>query len=153
RHPVLPYAWVTLAAGFARVDREGPARSSGADHRSDSTARRTPRYGGGSARPRQTGGMEAKLISSEEIAPGVRHFIFEALGVDRLEFDPGRFTSFTEEMAGKKITRASSLASAPSGTNRFDLCLNRVEQGHLSPRLFGMQLGETIEMREPLGQF
>ena len=60
--------------------------------------------------------MEASLIESREIAPGVRHFAFEALGVARLEFVPGQFTSFTDMIGGKEITRAYSLASAPSGT-------------------------------------
>jgi len=97
--------------------------------------------------------MEAKLIDSREIAPGVRHFEFEALGVERLDFVPGQFTSFTEVIEGKEITRAYSLASAPSGTSRFELCLNRVEHGHLSPRLFEMKPGDRIEMRQPLGLF
>lgn len=97
--------------------------------------------------------MEARLIESHEIAPGVRHFGFEAVGVDRLDFIPGQFTSFTDLIAGKKITRAYSLASAPSGSNRFELCLNRVEEGHLSPRLFEMRPGDRMEMRQPLGQF
>jgi CDP-4-dehydro-6-deoxyglucose reductase len=97
--------------------------------------------------------MEARLIESREIAPGVRHFGFEALGVERLEFVPGQFTSFTDVIEGKEITRAYSLASAPSGTNRFELCLNRVEPGHLSPRLFDMKAGDRIEMRQPLGTF
>ena len=97
--------------------------------------------------------MQAKLINSREIAPGVRHFGFEALGVERLEFVPGQFTSFTEMVEGKEITRAYSLASAPSATNRFELCLNRVEPGHLSPRLFDMKPGDRIEMRPPLGMF
>jgi CDP-4-dehydro-6-deoxyglucose reductase len=97
--------------------------------------------------------MEARLIDSREITPGVRHFGFEALGVQRLEFVPGQFTSFTEVIDGKEITRAYSLASAPSGTNRFELCLNRVEPGHLSRRLFDMKPGDRIEMRQPLGMF
>lgn len=97
--------------------------------------------------------MEARLIESREIAPAVRHFEFEALGVERLEFAPGQFTSFIDVIGGKEITRAYSMASAPSGTNRFELCLNRVEPGHLSPRLFQMQPGDRIEMRQPLGMF
>jgi CDP-4-dehydro-6-deoxyglucose reductase, E3 len=97
--------------------------------------------------------MLAELIDSREIAPGVRHFEFEALGVDKLEFVPGQFTSFTGVIAGKEITRAYSLASAPSGTNRFELCLNRVDPGHLSPRLFDMKPGDRIAMRQPLGLF
>jgi len=97
--------------------------------------------------------MEARLVESREIAPAVRHFEFEALGVDRLEFAPGQFTSFIDMIDGKEITRAYSMASAPSGTNRFELCLNRVDPGHLSPRLFEMKPGDRIEMRRPLGMF
>jgi CDP-4-dehydro-6-deoxyglucose reductase len=97
--------------------------------------------------------MEARLIDSREIGPGVRHFEFEALGVEKLEFVPGQFTSFTGVIGGKEITRAYSLASTPSGTNRFELCLNRVEPGHLSPRLFEMKPGDCIQMRQPLGMF
>jgi len=97
--------------------------------------------------------MEARLIESREIAPAVRHFEFEALGVDRLEFAPGQCTSFIDMIDGKEITRAYSMASAPSGSNRFELCLNRVEPGHLSPRLFAMRPGDRIEMRQPLGMF
>jgi len=97
--------------------------------------------------------MQARLIESREIAPAVRHFLFEALGVDRLEFAPGQFTSLVDVIEGKEITRAYSMASAPSGTNRFELCLNRVEPGHLSPRLFDMKPGDRIEMRPPLGMF
>ena len=97
--------------------------------------------------------MQAQLIVSREIAPAVRHFEFEALGVERLEYAAGQFTSFTDMIGGKEITRAYSMASAPSGTNRFELCLNRVESGHLSPRLFEMQPGDCIGMRQPLGMF
>ncbi len=97
--------------------------------------------------------MEARLIESVELAPGVRHFVLEAAGVARLDFSPGQFVSFTALIHGKNITRAYSLASAPRGTNQFELCLNRVEDGHLSPRLFEMRPGEVIEMGLPLGTF
>ena len=97
--------------------------------------------------------MQARLIESHEIAPEVRHFLFQAEGVDRLEFAPGQFVSFSAEVGGKTITRAYSIASAPRGDNRFELCLNRVQDGHLSPLLFAMQPGGSIEMRPPLGQF
>ncbi len=97
--------------------------------------------------------MEAKLIESKEIAPLVRHFVFEVPEVEKLAFVPGQFVSMNKVIGGKKITRAYSIASAPSETNRFELCLNLVEEGLLSPKLFEMQPGETIEMRPPLGMF
>jgi ferredoxin-NADP reductase len=95
--------------------------------------------------------MEARLIESVEIAPDVRHFVFEA--PEKIDFVPGQFVSFTGEVHGKQITRAYSIASAPSHTNRFELCLNLVKEGHLSPYLFQMKPGDAIDMRPPLGQF
>jgi CDP-4-dehydro-6-deoxyglucose reductase len=97
--------------------------------------------------------MIARLIGATQIAPAVRNFVFEAEGVPRLEFAPGQWVSFTEDVNGQAITRAYSIASAPDGTNRFELCLNLVENGHLSPRLFQMKPGETISMQAPLGTF
>src|SRR5580658_5938265 len=97
--------------------------------------------------------MRARLIQSVEIAPDVRHFVFEAPDIEKLSFTPGQFVSFTDAVDGKKITRAYSIASAPDETNRFELCLNLVTDGHLSPRLFSMQTGESVEMLPPLGQF
>jgi ferredoxin-NADP reductase len=97
--------------------------------------------------------MQARLIESVEIAPQVRHFVFEAPDVERLDFLPGQFVSLTDTVRGKEITRAYSIASAPSGANRFELCLNLVADGPLSPRLFSLKPGETLEMRPPLGQF
>ena len=102
--------------------------------------------------------MQARLIDSREIAPGVRHFVFEALGVDRLAFAPGQFVSLSGEVGGQIITRAYSIASAPcvddaAAFNRFELCLNRVEGGIFSPHLFQLAPGDSVEMAPPLGTF
>ena len=94
----------------------------------------------------------ARLIESKQLAPLVRHFVFETDN-GTLQYLPGQFVSFMQAIGDKEITRAYSLASAPAGNNRFELCLNRVEDGHLSPHLFGMQPGDTIRMSPPLGQF
>jgi len=97
--------------------------------------------------------MQARLIRSVALAEGVNHFVFEAVGIERLDFTPGQFVSFQADVEGKPITRAYSLASAPRGNNRFELCLNRVEGGNLSPHLFSMSPGDEIEMTAPLGTF
>lgn len=97
--------------------------------------------------------MQAKLIESSEIAPEVRHFVFEVPEVEKFTFVPGQFVSMNQIINEKKITRPYSLASAPNETNRFELCLNLVHEGLLSPRLFAMQPGDTIEIRPPLGMF
>ncbi len=96
--------------------------------------------------------MNAVLLHSREIAPQVKHFVFEVPELERLDFAPGQFVSLTAELAGKRITRAYSIASPPSG-NRFDLCLNRVADGIFSPFLFLLAPGDRVEMQEPLGFF
>jgi len=101
--------------------------------------------------------MRAKLIESFELAPEVRHFVFEAgdAGHNDFHFDfvPGQFVSFSALLAGKQITRAYSIASAPGRGNRFELCLNRVPMGLFSNFLFEMKPGGDVEMQPPLGMF
>lgn len=96
--------------------------------------------------------MKATLLESRELAPEVRHFVFEAPEVERLQFKPGQFVSFKATLSGKQITRAYSIASLP-GENRFELCLNLVHEGIFSPHLFAMQPGDSVEMTDPLGFF
>ena len=64
--------------------------------------------------------MLARLIESHEIANEVKHFTFEVPEVGKLPYLPGQFVSFSHEILGKKITRAYSTASPPSG-NRFEI--------------------------------
>ena len=96
--------------------------------------------------------MIARLLEFTDIADEVRHFVFEATETDVLEFVPGQFVSLSTVIDDKKVTRAYSIASPPQG-NLFELCLNRVIEGKLSPHLFDMQVGDTIEIQGPLGYF
>ena len=96
--------------------------------------------------------LKARLVESHDIAPMVKHFVFDVPEVEQLPYMPGQFVSFTHEIEGKKITRAYSTASSPHA-NRFELCLNLVEDGLFSPLLFGMRPGETVDMKGPLGYF
>jgi ferredoxin-NADP reductase len=91
-------------------------------------------------------------VDSHEIAPEVRHFVFQAPEVNQLHFKPGQFVSFNQTLGGKKITRAYSIASLPNG-NHFELCLNLVHEGIFSPHLFAMRPGDSVEMTDPLGFF
>ena len=95
--------------------------------------------------------MIARLMEFTDIADEIRHFVFDAETAE-FSFIPGQFVSFSDSVDGKKVTRAYSIASEPHGT-LFELCLNRVKEGKLSPRLFEMQVGNTIEMQGPLGYF
>src|SRR4051812_681802 len=94
--------------------------------------------------------MKATLLESHELAPEVRHFVFEVSEVKELPFKAGQFVSFEQNVHGKNITRAYSIASRPEG-NRFELCLNLVREGPFSPPLFAMRPGDSVDMTPPLG--
>ena len=82
----------------------------------------------------------------------MHHFEFEVPGRETFQFTPGQFVSVIERVDGKEITRAYSIASPRDG-NHFELCLNRVEDGIVSPYLFDLKPGDEVEMGEPLGYF
>jgi ferredoxin-NADP reductase len=92
------------------------------------------------------------LLGQKELAPEVHHFEFEVPGVQTFHFTPGQFVSVIDRADGKEVTRAYSIASPRDG-NRFELCLNRVPDGIVSPYLFDLKPGDEVEMGEPLGYF
>ena len=96
--------------------------------------------------------MRATVVEFRDIAPEVRHFVFEVQEVKQIHFKPGQFVSLNETIADKKITRPYSIVSLPDG-NRFELCLNLVHGGAFTPHLFAMKPGDSIEMSAPLGFF
>jgi len=96
--------------------------------------------------------VRARLLEWREIAPEVRHFVFEIPEVEQFSFVPGQFVSFHADINGQQFTRAYSIASAPAG-NRFELCLNLVKEGHFSPHLFALKPGDTIAITGPFGTF
>src|SRR6202789_186995 len=95
--------------------------------------------------------MKARLAESIEIAPNTRHFEFEALDW-QAAFVPRQFLSSTAPIGEDEITRAFSIASPPDG-NRFALCANLVQDGHLSPFLFLLKPGDEISFKGPYGAF
>jgi CDP-4-dehydro-6-deoxyglucose reductase len=97
--------------------------------------------------------MTATLIQSSDLAPGIRHFVFEVPEVAVLSFQPGQFASLTATVNGKEITRAYSLAAAPRGDNQFEICLNLVEDGIFSPYLFSLRPGDAVALKGILGTF
>jgi ferredoxin-NADP reductase len=96
--------------------------------------------------------VRAQVVEFHDIAPEVRHFVFEVPEVAHLHFKPGQFVSFSETVHGKKITRPYSIVSLPGG-NRFELCLNLVHEGVFTPHLFTLRPGDSIETSAPLGFF
>lgn len=93
---------------------------------------------------------EARLLEWRELAPGIRHFVFEAPAP--VSFAAGQFVSFSGVFEGRSVTRAYSIVSSPDG-RRFDLCLNLVQDGIFSPFLFSLSPGASVWMKGPYGAF
>lgn len=94
----------------------------------------------------------ARLIETFDLGPGIRHFRFEVPDVESFEFVPGQWVSMTELVNEKKVTRAYSLASLPD-SNRFEICLNKVDDGLFTPYLFSLKPGDTVPTKGPVGAF
>jgi len=94
----------------------------------------------------------ARLLEAFDVGPGIRHLRFEVPEVEAFEFVPGQWVSMTEMVNEKKVTRAYSLASLPFG-NRFEICLNKVEDGLFTPYLFTLQPGDIVPTKGPVGTF
>jgi ferredoxin-NADP reductase len=96
----------------------------------------------------------ARLICRIPLSEYSRHLEFEMQSVPRFGFVAGQWLSLRHTNAdGQEITRAYSIASPPSGDNRFALCLNRVQAGFMSNFLCDMKEGDTIDCQGPFGDF
>jgi ferredoxin-NADP reductase len=96
----------------------------------------------------------ARLKRSVLISEQTKHLDFELEGVPRFGFVAGQWLSFkTNKPDGEEITRAYSIASPPEDSNRFSLCLNRVQDGFMSNFLCEMKEEQTITCQGPFGDF
>jgi ferredoxin-NADP reductase len=84
------------------------------------------------------------------------HFVFVIDELESFPYAPGQFISaVAEDQNGKMQTRAYSIASVASA-NRFELCVNRVEEGFFSNHLADLPdlpIGATIQVHGPHGHF
>jgi ferredoxin-NADP reductase len=106
------------------------------------------------ARETYTARLERKVCISE--AAQCYHFGFVLDGLESFNFAAGQFVSAVAlDANGKQQTRAYSLASAANG-KRFDLCVNRVEEGFFSNHLADLPdlpIGAEIQVHGPHGHF
>jgi NAD(P)H-flavin reductase len=106
------------------------------------------------ARELYTARLERKDCISEQAQ--CYHFDFVLDELESFPFSAGQFVSAVAEDAnGKQQTRAYSIASAAKG-NRFELCVNRVENGFFSNHLADLPdlpIGGTIRIHGPHGHF
>ena len=102
--------------------------------------------------------LTARLALKECISEVAQCYHFEFV-IDELESFPfvsGQFVSgVAPDARGKQQTRAYSMASA-ANQNKFELCVNRVEEGFFSNHLADLPdlpIGGTIQIHGPHGHF
>jgi ferredoxin-NADP reductase len=102
-------------------------------------------------RPTHTARLVQKACISESAQCYHLEFVLDEM--PEFDFAPGQFIStVASDSRGKSQTRAYSIASAPS-ENKFDLCVNRVENGFFSNHLCDLPEGDTVQVHGPHGNF
>jgi ferredoxin-NADP reductase len=100
----------------------------------------------------------ARLLRKECISEVAQcyHFLFDVEGRESFNYLPGQFVSaIAQDENGKQQTRAYSIASA-ARDNKFELCVNRVENGFFSNHLADLPdlpVGGAIQIHGPHGHF
>ena len=98
--------------------------------------------------------LAARLIRSTPLSEFTKHLEFEVQAVARFGFVPGQWLSVKATTPeGDEITRAYSIASAPSANSDFAFCLNRVQNGFMSNYLCDLKEGAEIFFQGPFGDF
>jgi len=93
-------------------------------------------------------------VASTNLTEITKHLEFEMPGLPRFGFVPGQWLSLKHTKSdGEEITRAYSIASAPSENSHFALCLNRVQDGYMSNFLCDMKEGDELTCQGPFGDF
>jgi NAD(P)H-flavin reductase len=97
--------------------------------------------------------FRAVLRRVVELTPSTKHFEWEIVDSGAFEFYAGQFVSLKVPRNGQEEARPYSIASAPRGDARFDLCLNRVERGYVSNYLCDLAAGAAVDINGPHGSF
>ena len=97
--------------------------------------------------------FRARLDAARELAPGVRELTFARVDGAPLEYEAGQWVNLLMPIGDEVLKRSYSIASAPSGTARFEVAVTRVEGGPGSTYLHALELGSELEVHGPSGFF
>ena len=92
----------------------------------------------------------------EDATPNTRRFWIQIPELERFDFEPGQFVTLDLPIHEQKNKRwrSYSIASAPDGTNVFELVIVLNEHGLGTPHLFNdVKVGSELTLRGPQGKF
>ena len=100
--------------------------------------------------------LKCVVIKTEDITHSTRRFWIQVPELEKFEFEPGQFVTFDlpiHEQRNKRW-RSYSIASAPDGSNIFELVIVLMEDGLGTPHLFNdVTVGSELMVRGPQGKF
>lgn len=95
-----------------------------------------------------------RLVESVIVNPEVRHMVFESAGGPSFDFRPGQHLSLGTTLNGEKVERYYSIACAPCGDNRFEVCVKASPtSGGFGQHLAAMKPGDELLCKGPSGSF
>ncbi|MGI9103762.1 MAG: ferredoxin--NADP reductase [Terriglobales bacterium] len=97
--------------------------------------------------------LTARLVRSVALTEQTKHLEFEVEGAKPFNFAAGQFVSIREPHDGHQASGHYSIASAPRGDNRFELCVNRVPDAFFSNYLCDLAEGKPVRLHGPHGRF
>ena len=97
--------------------------------------------------------FDIRLVSRRSISPAVRELTFERCDGAPITFEAGQWMNLVLPLESGEIRRAYSVASAPDGTNKFQLAITHVEGGPGSTYLHETPLGSLLRAVGPQGFF
>jgi ferredoxin-NADP reductase len=97
-----------------------------------------------------------KVIDIIDENESTKRFFIQLPAMEQFDFKPGQFVTLDLPIHEKKNKRwrSYSIASAPDGTNIFELIIVLVEDGLGTPYLFTqIKIGDELTLRGPVGVF
>lgn len=100
--------------------------------------------------------LKGKITDIKDETPSTKRFFFELPEIERFEYQPGQFVTLELPISDQKPRRmrSYSIASAPNGTNTFELVIVLLKGGAGTTYLFNeIKVGDEIPVKGPLGKF
>lgn len=96
----------------------------------------------------------AEVTRVTDESPSVRRYTLSVKDVPVFDFLPGQFVMLDLPIHHQYTTRSYSIASAPNGTNEFELCIVLKEDGAGTPFLFkDIKEGSLLRVSPAQGRF
>jgi ferredoxin-NADP reductase len=100
--------------------------------------------------------VQAFITKVLDETASTKRFFFQIPSMERFDFEPGQFVTLDLPIHEQKNKRwrSYSIASAPNGTNEFELVIVKMEGGSGTSWLWqNGHVGSEITLRGPMGKF